>query len=109
MRSRPSIPVGLRSDDGRCSLNSSHSDIDSTACPRRTSRKHHCETRALTESTVNGHGAAHRDADVPHNPEPDAETATTLLAPPLEALEDLRLLIRRNADAMVANRNPGEI
>ena len=45
----------------------------------RTSRKHHRETRALTERTVNRHRAAHRDADVPHNPEADAETATALL------------------------------
>ena len=76
MRSRPSIPVGQRSGDGRCSLNSSHSDIRLDRLSRRTSRKHHRETRALTESTVNGHRAAHREADVPHNPEPDAEAAT---------------------------------
>ena len=77
--------------------------------PIRTSRKHHRETRALSEGTVNGHRAAHRDADVPHNPESDAEAATPLLDTSFKALEDLRLLLGSNADAMVANRNAGEI
>src|SRR5688572_32978833 len=75
----------------------------------RTSGNHHLETATLTENTFDGHRAAHRDADVPDNPEPDAEPARALLDTTLKPLEDLRLLFRSNADAVVANRNAGEI
>ena len=77
--------------------------IRSRRLSSRTSRKHDGKTGALAEVAVDRHRAAHRDADVPHNPQADAEAATALLGSSLKALEDLRLLIGRNADAVIAH------
>ncbi len=97
------MPVGRRSDGVRCSTTYVHSDLpllESRSLRRGSSDG---ETGAFAWLAVDGDRAAHGDADVLDDPQPDAESATALLDAALEPLEDPGLLIGRDADAMVAD------